>query len=238
VACTIQDDGCLNRIRVTSHESKAVTCLDKSNSSDSAAKLNVNDHIQLGTFRFELARMTDAEKREQDVKRTSVLNCADDENEQPLTNGGGGGAGQQQRKVASKITSLFEIQNTLDDTVLMGAGGGDSTAAGAAATNGGGGGDAKEHATTNGNGDVSLNGSEHHKLYIEDTEEEEDEDADESEASFNDKKSINKSKNSTAGEFHLDLSDSINVSSKNLVFACSCSAKPKSLKYCNLNVLK
>ena len=220
--CHIWDTNSLNKLKVN-----GVTLLESNINKDKPYELHLNDQIQFGTIRFKLVRMTDTEKNEQEKKRSHLVDVSlFYENE---TNGEGCGderkddvnSIKQMTNGKSKMASLFEIQNTLDETVPI-----VDTITTTTTT-----------VATNGNGIVSpkTNGNAKNntsvKIFIADTESEDEEENDDDEkineksvnsrvlnesTADNDKSALTNHNNHTTlnntsgcGEFHLEMSESI-----------------------------
>ena len=188
------DTGSLNKLKINHSP------LNISTNPEEKFNLSLNDIVQFGAVKFKLCKMNELERKEQEKHRTYLvdLNGVDlangshlqgeeeeDENNSLSTT-------PNKTKSSSKIASLFEIQNTLDDTVLI-----------------------NENAITEKVLDSDIkngtNGS-NLKMYIADTESEDDEN-DLNETNENNQSTRNNKSNlnntSCGADFHLEMSESL-----------------------------
>jgi hypothetical protein len=71
--------------------------------------IHLNDTIEFGFVKFSLAKMSDAEFKEQESNRSHIVKLDDFSESNDLNKCNG-------KSKSNKIGNLFEIQNTLDDT--------------------------------------------------------------------------------------------------------------------------
>jgi hypothetical protein len=152
----------------------------------------LNDQIQFGSVKFFIDQMSEKERKEQEANRSTVVQ------ENQLINENGH---HQNGKTANggKINGLFEIQNTLDDTVAM----------------------ENENENVHVENGVSVD-EKNHKIYVADTDPEDNDDEEQNGQKLNNNKSPNyESANDISMDFHLEMSHSIInqsvLSSKNIL---------------------
>ena len=97
--CQLWDIGSMNKIKLNSTSLKL----------EEKYTINLNDTIEFGFVKFSLAKMDDAEFKEQESTRAHVVKL-DDFSEKSRLNKCNG------KSKSNKIGNLFEIQQTLDDT--------------------------------------------------------------------------------------------------------------------------
>ena len=197
-SCLIWDLDSLNKLKINSKPVSTTTPNEK-------FSLNVNDTIQFAAIRFKLLKMSEAERKEQEKHRTYLVDLSvedgdDGEEENSLT------PNQNKVKSASKMASLFEIQNTLDDTFPLVENGTVNQAEHVKE------GDAEHKIGKNGTN--GTNGDSHLKMYIADTESEDENaelnetgDANATRHTANNKSNLNNT--SGCGDFHLEMSESL-----------------------------
>ncbi len=113
-SCYVWDNASSNQTRVNDELIKA----------DTRIEIDLDDQVQFGFVKFSLGRMSECERKEQESERSHLVT---DTLEQGVVKGGGHTANGHHTN--GKASSLFEIQNTLDDTVVVTAENGNSDAA-------------------------------------------------------------------------------------------------------------
>lgn len=193
--CQLWDIGSMNKIKLNSTSLKL----------EEKYTINLNDTIEFGFVKFSLAKMDDAEFKEQESNRAHVVKL-DDFSENSRLNKCNG------KSKSNKIGNLFEIQQTLDDTTPIEETNGDES-----------------HSHKNGNSkiyvddtdpeDEETNGNGDHADELDDSN------------SIVNKTNLN---NTSCADFHLEMSQSIiinqsTISNGNLLslFYCCYSNKKK-----------
>ncbi len=108
-SCFVWDNASSNRTRINDELIKP----------DTRIEIDLDDQIQFGFVKFSLGRMSESERKEQEVERSHLV--VDTLEQIGKANGhtNGHANGNTNGHTNGKASSLFEIQNTLDDTVVV-----------------------------------------------------------------------------------------------------------------------